>query len=82
MLTNLHTHTNFSDGSSSPEDYIKEAEQQGFSVLGFSDHSPVPFPNTFAIHEGGLPEYVEKITTLKTPPNLPLKGRNKSPLGI
>ncbi|NQV01927.1 MAG: histidinol-phosphatase [Bacteroidia bacterium] len=78
MLTNLHTHTNFSDGSSSPEDYIKEAEQQGFSVLGFSDHSPVPFPNTFAIHEGGLPEYVEKITTLKTPPNLPLKGRNKS----
>ena len=81
FMGNLHTHTEFSDGSSPPENYIEEAEKLGFSVLGFSDHSPVPFPNTFAIPEGGLPAYVEAITTLMTPPSLPLKGRSKSPSG-
>lgn len=65
MLTNLHTHTRFSDGSGFPEEYIKEAERQGFSVIGFSDHSPIPFPNTFAIPEGGLKGYVEAIQMLK-----------------
>ncbi|MBE0646387.1 MAG: histidinol-phosphatase [Bacteroidales bacterium] len=64
MLGNLHTHTEFSDGTSSPEAYIEEAERLGFSVLGFSDHSPVPFPNTFAIPEGGLRDYVEAIQKL------------------
>ncbi|MFH1295965.1 MAG: histidinol-phosphatase [Bacteroidota bacterium] len=81
MLGNLHTHTNFSDGSSPPEDYINEAIKEGFSVLGFTDHSPVPFPNTFAIPEGGLGEYVEAIMNLMTPPDLPFEGRNKSPSG-
>ncbi|MBL7110850.1 MAG: histidinol-phosphatase [Bacteroidales bacterium] len=65
MLGNLHTHTSFSDGSSPPENYIDEAIKQGFSFLGFTDHSPVPFPNTFAIHEGGLDDYVEAINRLK-----------------
>ncbi len=64
MLGNLHTHTNFSDGTSPPEAYIEEAVKLGFSVLGFSDHSPVPFPNTFAIPEGGLGGYVESIRNL------------------
>jgi len=81
MTGNLHTHTEFSDGTSSPEAYIEEAERLGFSILGFSDHSPVPFPNTFAIPEGGLEGYVEAIQTFKTPPSLPFKGRSKSPLG-
>lgn len=66
MVGNLHTHTLFSDGSSPPEAYIEEAGKQGFSVLGFSDHSPVPFPNTFAIPEGGLAGYVEAIKRLKS----------------
>jgi histidinol-phosphatase (PHP family) len=61
MLFNLHTHTFFSDGSSSPDKYLKEALRQGFSVLGFSDHSPVPFENNFAIKEERLEEYVKVI---------------------
>ncbi|MFC2102340.1 histidinol-phosphatase [Bacteroidota bacterium] len=66
MIGNLHTHTEFSDGTSPPEEYLLEAEKQGFSVIGFSDHSPVPFPNTFAIPEGGLGGYVEAIQQLKS----------------
>ena len=61
MFSNLHTHTTFSDGSSGPEDYIKEAVLQKFDTLGFSDHSPVPFENTFAIRDAALDIYVNTI---------------------
>jgi len=62
---NLHTHTWYSDGSSDPSDYIKEAVSQGFNTLGFSDHAPVPFENTFAIPDGKLDEYVNTILDLR-----------------
>jgi histidinol-phosphatase (PHP family) len=62
---NLHTHTRFSDGSSDPEDYIKEAIHQGFDTLGFSDHSPVPFKNNFAIREEEVEHYIQAILQLK-----------------
>ena len=65
MLFNLHTHTHFSDGSSSPEEYVKEALLQGFHTLGFSDHSPVPFENSFAIREERLQEYITTILGLR-----------------
>ena len=76
MLFNLHTHTHFSDGSSAPEEYIKEAISQGFDTLGFSDHSPVPFENSFAIREDRLGEYVKTILALRipTPCSPPLLG--------
>jgi histidinol-phosphatase (PHP family) len=62
---NLHTHTIYSDGSSNPDDYIKEALKKGFDTLGFSDHSPVPFDNSFAIREAELENYVETILGLR-----------------
>lgn len=62
---NLHTHTRFSDGSDNPEEYITEALRQGFSTLGFTDHSPVPFPNTFALPSEGLDDYCREIIDLK-----------------
>jgi histidinol-phosphatase (PHP family) len=64
MLFNFHTHTHFSDGSSAPEDYLYEALRQGFSLLGFSDHSPVPFENNFAIKEERLEEYCKVVRGL------------------
>ena len=75
MISNLHTHTRFSDGSSRPEKYILEAFRQGFRVLGFSDHSPVPFRNNFAIRNSpkALQKYCDEILRLRdkysgTPP--------------
>lgn len=68
MLFNLHTHTSFSDGSSHPEVYVKEALSQGLAILGFSDHSPVPFDNDFAIRQERLEEYVETIKNLSPCP--------------
>ena len=40
---NLHTHSVFSDGKSTPEEIVIEAIKQGLKVIGLSDHSPVPF---------------------------------------
>lgn len=66
-LVNLHTHTRHSDGSDEPVKYIEEALRQGFETLGFSDHSPVPFPNNFAIKNEGpaLDDYCQSILVLK-----------------
>jgi histidinol-phosphatase (PHP family) len=71
MLFNLHTHTFFSDGSSAPGEYLNEAIRQGFSILGFSDHSPVPFENNFAIKEERLGEYCTAIRNLSPTPYSP-----------
>lgn len=65
MLFNLHTHTRFSDGSDEPVMYLHEAVHQGFSVLGFTDHAPVPFNNTFALSDENLPVYCDTISELK-----------------
>jgi histidinol-phosphatase (PHP family) len=79
MLFNLHTHTHFSDGSSAPEEYLKEAIRQGFSILGFSDHSPVPFENSFALSEERMEEYINAVRKLSPSPSpfsLPQEGRD------
>ena len=62
---NLHTHTNFSDGKSTAEEVVQEAIRQGLTTLGFSDHSPVPFENTFAIKDNEVQNYVDTIKSLK-----------------
>ncbi|MEI7896146.1 MAG: histidinol-phosphatase [bacterium] len=65
MFQNLHTHTRFSDGSDEPEKYIDAALEQGLSSIGFSDHSPLPFENTFALKEEETESYCKKITELR-----------------
>ncbi|MGC8866202.1 MAG: histidinol-phosphatase [Bacteroidales bacterium] len=60
-----HTHSLFCDGSSHPEDYVKEALRLGFHTLGFSGHAPVPFENQFAIPQERMQEYRNTILELK-----------------
>jgi len=61
---NHHTHTTFCDGSKPPLDYVKTALEQDFSMLGFSSHAPLPFPNTFALKEERVDEYCQTIRSL------------------
>lgn len=63
--TNYHTHSRFSDGSAEPVEYIEEAIRQGFSSLGFSEHSALPFENTFALKNGSEQAYVTEILRLR-----------------
>ena len=65
LFQNLHTHTRFSDGSDDPEKYVETARLQGLISLGFSDHSPLPFENTFALRENQIGNYCNTVLSLR-----------------
>ena len=67
MISNYHTHTTRCNHASGTErEYIEAAIKGGFATLGFSDHTPMPFPPT---HRSGyrmrLDEAGEYIDTIK-----------------
>lgn len=43
MLANLHTHSTFCDGKSTPEEIVLSAIGKGFSSIGFSGHGYTPY---------------------------------------
>ena len=43
ILSNVHTHCNYCDGTDTPEDVVRKAISLGFTDLGFSSHSPAPY---------------------------------------
>lgn len=62
---NLHTHSVYSDGKSQPREMVEEALRQGFTALGFSEHSPLPFDNSFSVKTENMPKYVAEVAALK-----------------
>lgn len=62
---NIHTHSTYSDGKSTPREMVEEAVRQGLTKLGFSEHGPLPFTTTFAVKAEKMPEYVAEIAELK-----------------
>ena len=62
---NLHTHSIYSDGKSLPREIVEEAIRQGFTTIGFSEHSPLPFDNNFSVKSADMPRYVAEIAQLK-----------------
>jgi len=62
---NFHQHSNFSDGDFPPEDYVIAAIELGFSALGFSEHSPLPFDNPFSLKAEDVNNYIQTIDELK-----------------
>ena len=63
MLSNLHTHTKFCDGSSTAEELVKEAIDKGFVSLGFSAHAYAPYGTSYCMtDEAG---YIAEIERLK-----------------
>jgi histidinol-phosphatase (PHP family) len=62
---NLHQHTLFSDGKDLPEKYAEQAIEIGFSAIGFSEHSPLPFANPFSLRAAEAETYIEAIEDLK-----------------
>ena len=49
MRSNFHTHSTYCDGKATPREMVEFAVAHGFTALGFSGHSPLPFENTFSI---------------------------------
>ncbi len=66
VQSNFHTHSNYSDGKADMNIFCQKAIELGFHSLGFSDHAPVKFDNSFSIHPDRLKAYFEEIEKLKT----------------
>jgi histidinol-phosphatase (PHP family) len=48
------------------EDFVKEAIAQGFTHLGFSPHSPVPFYSPCNMSQDNVPSYINEVERLRT----------------
>ena len=70
MIANYHTHTwrcKHADGAE--REYVEQAIQAGMKILGFSDHTPYPFPNGyvsyFRMAPGRAEDYFTTLSDLK-----------------
>ena len=64
-MTDLHVHTTFSDGRSTPEEVVRAAIAKGMTTLGFSDHSYTHFDSGYCIPKEKIPAYRAEIDALK-----------------
>jgi histidinol-phosphatase (PHP family) len=62
---NLHQHSTFSDGKAAPEAYVTRALELGFQAIGFSEHSPLPFPTPFSLKAENTEAYLRETERLK-----------------
>ncbi len=62
---NFHQHSLFSDGKAEPEKYVHHALKLGFSALGFSEHSPLPFDTPFSLKKDKTADYIKETERLK-----------------
>lgn len=67
-IANYHTHTvRCRHAQGSEEEYIKTAIENGFSVLGFADHSPWPYKSDYvSFMRMSLPEFAGYESTVRS----------------
>ena len=70
MRANYHTHTwRCNHATGLEEDYVKTAVEQGFDILGFSDHTPQFFPEGYTskirMDPQELPNYCKLVRDLR-----------------
>lgn len=65
LRTNLHSHSDYSDGKNSLEDMVLSALDLDCSSLGLSDHSYLAFDDAWTMKEDDLPAYIEEVKKLK-----------------
>lgn len=70
ILANYHTHTvRCKHAEGTEREYIEAAISEGFKVLGFSDHTPQPYPDGFVsnirMDISELPDYTDTLIKLR-----------------
>ena len=65
ILQNLHTHSAWDDGEDSLEVMALAANAVGLESLGFSIHTPMPFPSCWTLQEERLPDYTRAVRYLQ-----------------
>lgn len=63
MLTDLHIHTLFCDGKSTPEEMVRSALAKGFTAIGFSGHAPAAFAQNYCLRD--MPGYIAEVKRLQ-----------------
>ncbi len=67
MITSCtHNHTKYSDGKSTPDEYIAKAMHMKYSSIGFSEHGVLPFEISWNMKINNLDLYINHINKLKT----------------
>ncbi|MBE6714158.1 MAG: histidinol-phosphatase HisJ family protein [Ruminococcaceae bacterium] len=61
----LHIHSTFSDGRSTPEEIVLFAIEKGLCVIGFSDHSETAFDPGYCMKREDYGAYRREISSLK-----------------
>ena len=59
--SNMHTHTNFSDGANSVEETVQAAIASGMVSLGFSDHCYTYFDTSYCVQADRLADYKAQV---------------------
>ena len=62
---NFHQHSVFSDGKEVLEKYAEKALELCMAAIGFTEHSPLPFPNAFSLKEDEVDAYINQTNFLK-----------------
>ena len=70
MTANYHAHTwRCMHATGTEREYVEKAIEAGFKIFGFSDHSPMPYPDgyvsTFKMRIDQLDDYVTTLLDLK-----------------
>ena len=63
IKTNLHTHTTFCDGKSTPEEIVLAALEKGFTSLGFSGHGTTPFDLSYCVRD--MEGYIAEVSRVR-----------------
>lgn len=62
---NLHTNSTFCDGKDDPESTVKRALELGFTGIGFSEHSSMPYSPEYSMSKENTVRYKQTINELK-----------------
>ena len=66
MRANYHTHTTRCHHAVGTErEYIEQAIREGLSVLGFSDHVPMPYKSNIRMDQSQIEDYVQTLLSLR-----------------
>ena len=65
QFSNIHTHSNFSDGKNSIEEMVKGAIERNFVSYGISDHSETLCDLSYCMRKSQYEEYFAEINRLK-----------------
>lgn len=70
MWSNLHTHSTWCDGKSTPDELVSRALVSGMSSLGFASHAP--FPCAWCLAPEKLDNYLKDMERLKATAPIPV----------